>query len=61
MGAIRRDVVIAGGGMVGLTLALALARGGFEVIVADPMTAEQMKDEHFDGRVAALAQLPQLR
>ena len=55
MGAIRRDVVIAGGGMVGLTLALALARGGLEVIVADPMTAEQMGDEHFDGRVAALA------
>src|SRR6266550_3265111 len=55
MGAIRCDVVIAGGGMVGLTLALALARGGLEVTVADPMTAEQMGDEHFDGRVAALA------
>ena len=55
MGAIRRDVAIAGGGMVGLTLALALARGGLEVIVADPMTAEQMGDKQFDGRVAALA------
>ncbi|HMI95517.1 MAG TPA: FAD-dependent monooxygenase [Micropepsaceae bacterium] len=55
MGAIRSNVVIAGGGMVGLTLAIALARGGFEVAVADPMTAEQMGDERFDGRVAALA------
>ena len=55
MDAIRRDVAIAGGGMAGLTLALALARGGLEVIVADPMTAEQMADEQFDGRVAALA------
>src|SRR5258706_3894211 len=55
MGAMRNNVVIAGGGMVGLTLAIALARGGFEVVVADPMTAEQMADERFDGRVAALA------
>src|SRR5258708_27664570 len=55
MGAIRSDVVIAGGGMVGLTLAIALARGGLEVAVADPMTVEQMGDERFDGRVAALA------
>ena len=55
MDAIRSHVVIAGGGMVGLTLAIALARGGLEVVVADPMTAEQMADERFDGRVAALA------
>src|SRR5712671_6096671 len=55
MEAIRSHVVIAGGGMVGLTLAIALARGGFEVAVADPMTAEQMRDERFDGRVSALA------
>lgn len=55
MEAMRSQVVIAGGGMVGLTLAIALARGGLEVAVADPMTAEQMADERFDGRVAALA------
>jgi 2-octaprenyl-6-methoxyphenol hydroxylase len=55
MGAIRTDVAIAGGGMVGLTLALALARGGLDVAIADPLTREQMADEHFDGRVAALA------
>src|SRR6476646_11246122 len=55
MEAIQSQVVIAGGGMVGLTLAIALARGGVEVAVADPMTAEQMGDERFDGRVSALA------
>src|SRR5258708_6815370 len=55
MDPIQSHVVIAGGGMVGLTLAIALARGGLEVVVADPMTAEQMADERFDGRVAALA------
>src|SRR5258705_4984216 len=55
MGAIRSDVVIAGGGMVGLTLAIALAGGGLQVAVAAPMTVEQMGDERFDGRVAALA------
>ena len=55
MGAIQKDVVIAGGGMVGLTLALALAQGGLQVAVADPLTREAMEDERFDGRVAALA------
>lgn len=34
-GPLRCDVAIAGGGPVGLTLALGLARRGFEVIVAD--------------------------
>jgi 2-octaprenyl-6-methoxyphenol hydroxylase len=53
--AIRTDVAIAGGGMVGLTLAIALAQGGMKVAVADPMTAEQFLDERFDGRVSALA------
>ncbi|HEX3484366.1 MAG TPA: FAD-dependent monooxygenase [Micropepsaceae bacterium] len=54
-GAMQKDVVIAGGGLVGLTLALALAQGGLEVAVADPLTRAQMEDERFDGRVSALA------
>jgi len=49
------DVVIAGGGMVGLTLALAIARGGLEVALAEPLLPEQFLDERFDGRVSALA------
>jgi len=31
------DVIIGGGGMVGLSLAIALARGGLDVVVADPV------------------------
>jgi len=41
--------------MVGLTLALALAQGGFRVTIADPLTPQQMADRGFDGRVTALA------
>ena len=52
---IRSDVALAGGGLVGLTLALALAQGGMRVAVADPMTQAQLLDERFDGRVSALA------
>ena len=55
MDRLRADVVIAGGGMVGLSLAIALAQGGLDVAVADALTREQMADERFDGRVAALA------
>jgi 2-octaprenyl-6-methoxyphenol hydroxylase len=48
------DIVIAGGGMVGLTLSLALAQGGLRVVVVDALTAKQMTDERFDGRVSAV-------
>ncbi len=53
--ATQTDIVIAGGGMVGLTLALALANGGLKVMLADPLTPEQMSDQSFDGRVSALS------
>ncbi len=45
-GSFRCDVAIAGGGPVGLTLALALARRGFEVVVADaaPVTDKTRPD-----------------
>ena len=38
----KADIIISGGGMVGLSLGLALAQGGFRVAVADPqpMTAQ---------------------
>lgn len=49
------DVVIGGGGFVGLSLALALARAGLRVIVADPVPAPQALSESFDGRVCALS------
>ncbi len=49
------DVLIAGGGMAGLPLALALAQGGLEVGVAEPVSPETMTAEIFDGRVSAIA------
>ncbi|HEY2071084.1 MAG TPA: FAD-dependent monooxygenase [Rhizomicrobium sp.] len=51
----QTDVLIGGGGMVGLTLALALAQGGLTVIVADPIPAAAALDAKFDGRVSALS------
>jgi 2-octaprenyl-6-methoxyphenol hydroxylase len=49
------SVLIAGGGMVGLSLALALAQGGVEVVVVDPLPPSAMLNEAFDGRVSALS------
>lgn len=49
------DVVIGGGGMVGLTLGLALAQGGLTVAVADPVPPAKALAETFDGRVSALS------
>lgn len=51
----QSDIVIGGGGMAGLTLGIALARGGLSVVVADPLTKAAMTDAAFDGRVSALA------
>src|SRR5581483_6038748 len=49
------DVVIGGGGMVGMSLAIALARGGMSVAVADPLPQAAVLDDRFDGRVSALS------
>ena len=49
------DVIIGGGGMVGMSLAIALARGGLDVVVADPVSQSAALDAKFDGRVCALA------
>src|ERR1700748_970100 len=49
------DVIIGGGGMVGLTLALALAQGGLKVTVCDPVAPKALLDAGFDGRVSALS------
>ena len=49
------DVVIAGGGMTGATLALALTRSGFRVAVVDAMAFEAATAPAFDGRASAIA------
>jgi 2-octaprenyl-6-methoxyphenol hydroxylase len=51
----QTDIVIAGGGMAGLCLALSFARGGLCVTIVEPMTKKAMTDDSFDGRVSALA------
>lgn len=50
------DVLIVGGGLVGLTLAVALAGAGVRVTVIDRADPAAMKDAAFDGRVSSLAQ-----
>ncbi len=51
----QTDIVICGGGMVGLTLGLAAAQGGLGVAVVDTLSPEKALDAGFDGRVSALA------
>ena len=51
----QADVLIAGGGLVGLTLGLALARGGMDVTVVDSLAPATQLEPRFDGRVSALA------
>lgn len=49
------DIVIAGGGLNGTTLALALASGGFQVALVDPVAHDVRAGQGFDGRGYALA------
>lgn len=49
------DVIISGGGMVGLTLALALGQAGLDVAVIDRQAPVETLDPAFDGRASAIA------
>ncbi|MGD8325750.1 MAG: UbiH/UbiF/VisC/COQ6 family ubiquinone biosynthesis hydroxylase [Sphingomonadales bacterium] len=49
------DIAIVGGGLVGLTLGIALARHGFEVLVVDIAPPETTLAKEFDGRSSAIA------
>ena len=51
----RADVIILGGGLVGLALAAALDASGLSSIVVDPADPEARKDAAFDGRTSALS------
>ena len=51
----QADILISGGGMVGLPLGLALAQGGLKVVIADAASPARALDPAFDGRVSALA------
>ncbi|HEX8526202.1 FAD-dependent oxidoreductase, partial [Allosphingosinicella sp.] len=51
----RADVIILGGGLIGLTLAVALDRHGLSTIVIDPAGPERNLAPAFDGRATAVA------
>jgi len=49
------DVIILGGGLIGLALASALDLSGLSAIVVDPADPEQWKNAAFDGRTSAVS------
>ncbi len=49
------DVIIAGAGMAGATLALALHHGGLKPLLIDPQPFEAQASPTFDGRASAIA------
>jgi len=54
----RQDVIILGGGLVGLTLGIALARHGIRAAVIDPADPDKILASGFDGRASAVASAP---
>ena len=51
----RADVIILGGGLVGLTLAIALDRHGLSCVVIDPADPATQLTPHYDGRATAVS------
>jgi 2-octaprenyl-6-methoxyphenol hydroxylase len=51
----RSDVIILGGGLIGLTLAVALDRHGLSATVIDPADPASIAAPAFDGRATAIA------
>ena len=56
---LRADVAIAGGGMVGMTLAAGLATAGLSVVVIDAEAPAARTAAGFDGRSSAIARASQ--
>jgi 2-octaprenyl-6-methoxyphenol hydroxylase len=51
----NHDVIILGGGLVGMALALALDRHGFTSAIVDPLETSTVTASGFDGRASAVA------
>jgi len=51
----KRDLLILGGGLVGMTLALAAARKGISSYVVDRADPSELTAEGFDGRASAIS------
>lgn len=49
------ELIVVGGGLVGLTLAIACAEGGIRTIVVEAESAEALTSAAYDGRSAAIA------
>ncbi len=49
------EIIIAGGGLVGNALAIALAQGGMKVAVIDPLPRDAQIATSFDGRTSAIS------
>lgn len=52
---LRAEVLVAGGGMAGMTLGCALAGVGVETVVVDTAPRDDRLDEGYDGRASAIA------
>ena len=52
---IHADVIVIGGGMVGMTLAAALGGAGIPVALVDAQAAAALTDAEYDGRSSAIA------
>ncbi len=51
----KRDLLIIGGGLVGMTLALAAARRRFSSHVVDSADPAELTAQGFDGRASAIS------
>jgi 2-octaprenyl-6-methoxyphenol hydroxylase len=51
----RTDVIILGGGLIGLALAAALDSSGLGSVVIDPVDPDSWRDSKFDGRTSAVS------
>jgi 2-octaprenyl-6-methoxyphenol hydroxylase len=49
------DIIILGGGLVGLALAAALDSAGLSIIIVDPADPEERKGPAYDGRTTAVS------
>ncbi|ESQ80977.1 UbiH/UbiF/VisC/COQ6 family ubiquinone biosynthesis hydroxylase [Asticcacaulis sp. YBE204] len=51
----RHDIIIVGAGMAGMTVALALAKGGLDVVMVERMPLSAQVEATYDGRASAIA------
>ena len=52
---ITTNIAIVGGGLIGLSLALGLARLGYDCVLIEKATPQSLNANHFDGRATALS------